>query len=45
MFEYDVLLGDDPSESLDVADEKTERVCKGETQPVSGQYGSVQRAV
>ena len=28
MPEYDVLLGDDAREFLDVADEKTERVCK-----------------
>ncbi|MFC6987500.1 type II toxin-antitoxin system RelE/ParE family toxin [Haloplanus sp. GCM10025708] len=28
MSEYDVLLGDQPREFLDVADEKTERICK-----------------
>ncbi len=28
MPEYDVLLGDDAREFLDVADEKTERICK-----------------
>ena len=28
MSNYDVLLGDDAREFLDVADEKTERVCK-----------------
>ncbi|WP_348611484.1 type II toxin-antitoxin system RelE/ParE family toxin [Halobaculum rarum] len=28
MSEYDVLLGDEASEFLDVADEKTERICK-----------------
>lgn len=28
MSEYDVLLADDAREFLDVADEKTERVCK-----------------
>ena len=28
MSEYDVPLGDDAREFLDVADEKTERVCK-----------------
>ena len=28
MPEYDVLLGDDAREFLEVADEKTERVCK-----------------
>lgn len=27
MSEYDVLLGDDAREFLDVADEKTERIC------------------
>lgn len=28
MSEYDVLLGDDAREFLDIADEKTERICK-----------------
>jgi mRNA-degrading endonuclease RelE of RelBE toxin-antitoxin system len=28
MSEYDVLLGDQPREFLDAADEKTERICK-----------------
>jgi hypothetical protein len=28
MSEYDVLLGDDAREFLDVADEKAERVCR-----------------
>jgi mRNA-degrading endonuclease RelE of RelBE toxin-antitoxin system len=28
MSEYDVLLGDEAREFLDVADEKTERICK-----------------
>ncbi|WP_280536430.1 type II toxin-antitoxin system RelE/ParE family toxin [Halopenitus sp. POP-27] len=28
MSEYDVLLGDDAREFLDIADEKTERICR-----------------
>ncbi|TQQ78956.1 type II toxin-antitoxin system RelE family toxin [Halonotius roseus] len=28
MAEYDILLGEDADEFLDVADEKTERICK-----------------
>ena len=37
MSEYDVLLGDDAREFLDVADEKTERVCK-EKLPIDEAY-------
>lgn len=36
MSEYDILLGDDAREFLEVADEKSERICKENLEYLSG---------